>query len=230
MQAINLKGVISGGLVAAAGLLVSAPAHALPWNLQVRPTAVPNSCDYGVFEAELKLTNTGTSGAFLSEVFAEFSFNAGANEIEAVHPEDTYAWIFDAQGGFVSWDGVKVQGPFAQAPAQFSADRRANQIWRTVFDPPNANGQTIVVPPGGFATVIVTLRRAGGQSPFDVGCDDFTKMERNAPTAFTDNKFFRLLFTSTQQLICERFNPNTIDPNSGLFSFAPFANSCPSGS
>jgi hypothetical protein len=227
MKSITSKGMISGSLVAAAGLLVSVPAHALPWNLQVRPTAVPNSCDYSVFEPELKLTNTGTSSAFLSEVFAEFSFNAGANEIEAVHPEGTYAWIFDAQGGFVSWDGVTVQGPFAQAAAQFSAARRANQVWRVVFDPPNAGGQTILVPPGGFATVIVTLRRAAGQSPFDAGCDDFTKVERNAPAAFTDNKFFRLLFTSTQQLICERFNPTTIDPNSGIWSFSPFNNGCP---
>jgi hypothetical protein len=72
-----------------------------------------------------------------------------------------------------------------------------------------------------------TLRRAGGLSPFDPECDDLTRVERNAPAVFIDNRFFSLGFTSTQQQICEQLNPTTNDPNTGLMPFPPFLTGCP---
>jgi hypothetical protein len=66
-----------------------------------------------------------------------------------------------------------------------------------------------------------------GQTPFDVGCDDFTRVARGSAFSFTDDPFFRLRFTSTQQLICERLNATTPDPASGINPFPPFNSACP---
>jgi hypothetical protein len=217
------KGLFRGAMFA----LIASPAFAqLTWNLEMRHTGVPNSCDYSVFEPELRLTNTGSVPLALNSVFVQFYFNAGPTEIEAVHPTGTLASIFTAQGGFVTADTVTVNRGQDLPNCQFAADRKANQAWRVIFDPPSA-GQNLLVPPGGYATVIVQLRRAGGVSPFDQNCDDFTKVERNSPGVFASNKFFHLLFTSTQQFICERLNPTTVDPNSGISPCAPFNSACP---
>src|SRR5207244_12570951 len=122
----------------------------------------------------------GTSSLLLSSVYVQFGIHAGQNDVEAVHPTGTTAAIFDASGGFHGFDGITVRKRFVIADAQFAPDRRVNQIWTAEFDPPSAQGPDITIPAGGFATLIVTLRRAGGLSPFDPECDDFTKVERNS--------------------------------------------------
>jgi hypothetical protein len=227
MQRSAASTVVSLG-VALAGVTFASSALAVPWNLQVRHTSVPNSCDWPVFEPELKIINTSTfADVLLSEIFVEFNFEAGPDEIEAVHPEGTFASIFDASGAFVSYDSATIVKAVDFPDSQFAPDRRANQTWRVVFGPPAPPPAPQILVPhnGGFATLTVTLRRAGGASPFDVGCKNFTRVERDSPDTFVDDKFYNLIFTSTQQHICERFLDGTIDPNTGIFLDG--SNGCP---
>jgi hypothetical protein len=222
--------VVSAALVAA-GLFVNRPASAqgvVTANVEVRRTSVPNSCDYSVFQPEIKITNTGAQSFFLSQGFIQVYFNAGLDEIEAVHPTGITAAIFDANGAFKSWDGVSISRGVTFNTVTFAPDRRANQAWRIFFDPPQPPGQgpDITMRPGDFAIFTVSFRRAGGQNPFDPECDDFTKVERGAPSNFTNDKFYNLLFTSTQQFICEFLNPTTPDPQSGVNPFTA-RSACP---
>ncbi len=220
----SLKHSFIGLAAGGACIFGSTVAVAYPVDLEVRPTAVPNSCDYGIFQPELRITNVADSPISLSSVFAEFAFNAAPGEIEAVHPE-TYASIFDADGAFVTWTGAKVEPSPWTTTGELSPDRRINQIWRVLFDPPRPNPPNLI-PAGGYATVIVSLRRAGGAVPFDENCDDFTKVERDSSREFQSNPYFHLIFTSTQQLVCEQWDLVTNDPLSGYSFFAPFTSSC----
>jgi hypothetical protein len=210
------KSVIGGGALAFT-LLLAASASAFPVDLQMRATAIPNSCDYALFEPELKITNVTTFDILLSSVFVEFAFNAGLTEIEAVHPRITVP-IFNAAGGVVSWTFAEIRQTSTFSTFTFAPDRRGNQVWAVVFDPPSPPpNPSNAIPPGGYATVIPTLRRAGGAIPFDVGCDDFSKVDRGtSQITFIDNRFMHLIFTSTQQLICEQKSPTTNDPLTGL--------------
>src|SRR5205085_1178392 len=99
-------------VAAAAVLLASRSASAqgvVTANVEVRASSVPNSCDFGVFQPEIKITNTGDHAFFLSQAFLLVYFNAGVNEIEAVHPTGTTASIFTANGGFKSWDTITIR-------------------------------------------------------------------------------------------------------------------------
>jgi hypothetical protein len=199
-------------------------------DVQVRPTSVPNSCDFGVFEPEIRITNTGDHFFFLSQVFLLVYFDAGQDEIQAVHPEGTTAAIFERNGAFRSWDSISIRKFQDFAETQFAPDRLANQSWQINFGPinPPGLGPDVTVPVGGFADLIVTFQRTGGAFPFDVGCKNFTRVERSAPANFASNKFYNLFFTSTQQFLCEFLAPGVPDPNSGISPFPPFASACPS--
>ena len=216
MKKTSSKHIIGLSAVAA-GVLCASSASAFPLDLQMRATGVPNSCDWGVFEPELKISNVATFDILLSSVFVEFAFNAAPDEIEAVHPRITVP-IFNSSGGVVSWTFANVVKRTDIPPFTFAADRKGNQIWAVIFDPPSAPpAPSNAIPVGGFASVTPTLRRAGGAVPFDVGCDDFSKVDRGtSQTTFVDNRFFHMIFTSTQQLICEQKSPTMNDPLTGL--------------
>ena len=212
-------GCVVTALVAAFSLLLSQPASAqsvVTANLQVRASSVPNSCDFGVFEPEIRLTNTGDHPFFLPQAFVQVYFNTPIGGIEAVNPEGTTAAIFTSNGGFKSFDTISIRPGIAFDTTGPSADRLANQAWQIFFSPIDAQGPDVTLNPGEYAQFFVTFRRPGGLFPFDPQCNAFTKVERNAQTVFTDNKFYNLFFTSTQQFICEFLNPTTRDPNSGV--------------
>jgi hypothetical protein len=216
--------------VTASGLFVSntSSAQVVVADVQVRPTSVPNSCDFGVFEPEIRIINTGDHDFFLSQTFLLVYFDAGPDEIQAVHPEGTTAAIFEANGAFRSWDTVSIR-KFEDFPeTAFAPDRRANQSWQISFGPinPPGRGPDVTVPVGGFADLITTFQRAGGAFPFDDGCKNFTRVERGAPANFASNKFYSLFFAQTQQFICEFLSPGVPDPNSGISPFAPFPSAC----
>jgi hypothetical protein len=211
-------------ILGAAALLSTSVAFAFPTDLQVRPLYGVGSCDSGLFGAELKVINTSDSIINSSSVFAEFAFNAGSNEIEAVFPQ-VYAVIFDAKGNFVTWTGATVEKSPWTVDSAFSSNRKANQIWRVRFDPPRPNPPN-VIPPGGFVSVAVALRRAGGAIPFDQGCDDFSKVTTSSSGAFQNDPFFHLIFTSTQQLVCEELGGGQSDAASGISFSTPFVSSC----
>jgi hypothetical protein len=212
MQVVAALVVLAAGKSAFAQGVVTA-------NVEVRRSSVPNSCDFGVFEPEIKITNTGDHAFFLSQAFLLVYFDAGPNEIEAVHPEGTTAAIFAPNGGFKSWDTISIRKFLDFNPTlEPVPGRRANQAWQISFGPinPPGRGPDITMNPGDFATMIVTFRRAGGAFPFDVGCNDFTRVERGASNVFHSDRFYNLFFTSTQQFICEFLNPTTPDPLSGI--------------
>jgi hypothetical protein len=188
-------------------------------DVQVRRSSVPDSCNFGVFEPEIKILNTGDHPFFLSQAFLLVYFNAGANEIEAVHPEGTTAAIFSSNGGFKSWDTISIRKFMDFSPTlEPVPGRKANQAWQISFGPisPPGQGPDLTMNPGDFATLIVTFRRAGGAFPFDPACDDFTRVEPGASNVFHSDRFYNLFFTSTQQFICEFLNPTTPDPLSGI--------------
>jgi hypothetical protein len=135
-----------------------------------------------------------------------------------------FALISDAAGNFVSWTGATVaRSPWTFA-SELSSDRKVSQMWRVLFDPPSALG-TNLIPAGGSLSVAVVLRRAGGATPFDVDCDDFSKVSLSADGAFQDDPYFHLIFTSTQQLVCEDLGEHN-DPASGLRFSEPFSAGC----
>jgi len=217
--------VLSSLVVGVALALSSSAALAYPVDLQIRPLSADDTCEAATFEAELKIINTSDGPISSSSVYPELAFHAGQDEIEAVHGS-IYAVIFDANGGFVTWTGATVERSPWTVDSGYERNRRANQIWRARFDPPRASPPNLI-PPHGYLTVIVSFRRAGGVAPFDQDCDDFTKLEHGFSTAFEHNKFFHLLFTSTQQLICEQLGADQNDRLSGLPFSAPFQSACP---
>src|SRR6185369_14726693 len=132
-------------------------------NVEVRASSVPNSCDFGVFQPEIKITNTGDHAFFLSQAFLLVYFDAGPNEIEAVHPEGTTATIFRSNGAFKSWDTVSIRKFMDFSPTlEPVPGRRANQAWQIFFGPisPPGQGPDITMNPGDFATLIPQFRRA----------------------------------------------------------------------
>jgi len=210
--------------VAAALILTGSAALAYPVDLQIRSTSTSDSCSAAVFQAELKVVNTSDGPISSSSVYPELAFYAGPTEIEAVYPQ-LYANIFDASGAYVTWTGATVERSPWTVDSGYWRNRRANQVWRVRFDPPRPNPPNLI-PPGGSLIVSVAFRRAGGATPFDLDCDDFTKVEHGASTAFESNQFYHLLFTSTQQLVCEKLDGDANDPLSGLPFTAPFETAC----
>ncbi len=211
-------------VVGAALALSSSTALAYPVDLLIRPISSDDTCEAANFEVELKIVNTSDSPISSSTVYPEFAFYAEQDEIEALHGS-VYANIFDANGRFVTWTGATVERSPWTVDSGYERNRRANQIWRARFDPPRANPANLI-PPRGYLTVTVGFRRAGGVAPFDLNCDDFTKLEHGISAEFEQNKFFHLLFASTQQLTCEQIGPDENDLLSGLPFSAPFYNAC----
>src|SRR5207245_11010620 len=99
--------------------------------------------------------------------------------------EGTTPAIFASNGGFRSWDTISIRKFIDFADTQVAPDRRANQAWQIIFAPIDPRGPDITLRPGDFATWFATFRRAGGASPFDLGCDDFTKVDRTSPAVVT---------------------------------------------
>jgi hypothetical protein len=206
----------------AAITLTSSVALAYPSDLEVRSLYGTSSCDAALFAAELKVVNTAEGPIFASSVFPELALNAGAGEIEAVYPH-VYATIFDAAGRYVTWTGATIEKSPWTFSSTYANDRKVSEMWRVQFDPPSAQ-QPNTIPAHGFVTVNVVLRRAGGVTPFDQGCDDFSNV--GTDQSFHDDEFFHLIFTSTQQLVCEDLGGGAVDAASGLSFSAPFASAC----
>jgi hypothetical protein len=213
---------ITGLLLAVAVVLWSSAALAYPTDLQVRPLYGAGSCDSGLFAAELRIVNTAGGPIFASSVFPELALNAEAGEIEAVYPQ-VIAVIRDAGGSFVGWTGATIERSPWTIESEYASDRKVSDVWRARFDPPSAQFSNLV-PAGGSVTVGVVLRRSGGTVPFDRDCDDFSKVTRGS--GFADDAFFHLVFTSTQQLVCEDLGAGAVDAESGLSFSAPFASAC----
>jgi hypothetical protein len=211
---------VTGATLTAAIVAVAVWRSALPaaaqtrgrgphWDIKVRSVDVPDSCVQSVFRPEVRVVNNATESRDLSEILVRAHFNAPRDGLESV-TAFVFAAISDAQGGVVGFSQATAN-QFVRAVGQceLTPDRKTNQAWNVFFTP-------AMVPAGGSATFIVTLRRQGGLSPFDAECDDFTKVEPNG--AFHDDVHYGLFFASAGLGIraCEFISPLIVDPNRGI--------------
>ena len=221
---MSVQHPVMGLVLGAAATLWSSAALAYPADLQVRPLYGTSSCESALFASELKIVNTSEGPLSASSLFPEFAFQAGTDEIEAVYPQ-VFAVIHDAAGNAVGWTGATVEkSPWALS-SEYSDDRKTNQQWRVRFDPPSAQLSNLI-PAHGFVSVGVALRRAGGAVPFDQDCNDFSKVSLDDGLSFQNDPYVHLIFTSTQQLVCEDLGGGNSDPASGLSFFEPFTSAC----
>lgn len=205
-----MKNLIAASL--AVSTLYAGSASAFNVNLESRPTAVPNSCEWGVFEAEFRLTNVDAGVREPRSYVLHLNFSA-EEEIVPVHPR-VYANVFRADGGYVGSttanlvDGIDVDG---QLPGRF-----ANQQMRVTFDRLPAPGHLVIPENGGYMTFTVTYQRGDGLFPFDPECDDFSRIEPGAPYKFVSDPYFLIDYITTQP-VCEFLAPGVPDPDTGLW-------------
>jgi hypothetical protein len=132
--------------------------------------------------------------------------------------------IFNPNGSLTGQFGTVVA--FETAPPDpacvVAPDRLANQTHHVALLPldPAAG---VIPANGGFATVVVQYRRAGGLAPFDAGCDDFSQLPADN-RVFHDDPFFNLVTPNPMGppavlrcvLRCEFDNATTTDAESGI--------------
>jgi hypothetical protein len=130
--------------------------------------------------------------------------------------------IFNPNGSLTGTfaQAIHFQGPPPSPACVATPARVANQRHFIAFQSLDSNLVTIP-PTGGFATVVVALRRAGGLAPFDAGCDDYTKLlNQNPSRPFFNDNFFNLVENNPMGppsvLMCEFTSPTTVDPLTGV--------------
>ena len=179
------------------------------WDVKMRSADVPNSCVQSVFRPEIRVVNNATEPRDLSEILVRAHFNAPRDGLEST-TAFVFAAIADAQGGVIGFSqATATQFVRAVGACELTPDRKSNQAWNIFFS-------SAMVPAGGSATFIVTLRRQGGLTPFDAECDDFTRVEPNG--AFHDDVHYGLFFASAGlgTRACEFITPLILDPNRGI--------------
>src|ERR1700678_3694504 len=98
MKNIQKLLAVAAMILMSASFVYAQPVNHATWDLKVKPSSVPDSCNWPVFEAVLQITNVWNTPLDLHTVEAEYYFNAGQTDITAVHPTGTYAIIYNAQG------------------------------------------------------------------------------------------------------------------------------------
>ena len=179
-------------------LLASAAAHSqtepLRLNLQVSNIDRSNSCGTPYFRPQFKITNWGATPARLNQATVRLFFNALPQApVEFVNAD--YAVVFNANGSIT---GGYATAYHFDAPPYTPACREslytgslhvARQQHFIAFQ-----GDVTIPANGGYATVIVQFRRAGGLNPFDVDCDDWTRLNGYNPwTPFEDGPYYSLV-------------------------------------
>ena len=162
-------------------------------NLQVNDPDRSNSCQSPYFRPQFKITNWGTKPTPLSQATIRLFFNAApAAPVEFVNAD--YAIVFNPNG---STAGTYATAYHFDAPPYNPACREslftnslhvARQQHFIAFQ-----GNTMIPPNGGYVTVYAQFRRAGGLNPFDVGCDDWTRLQYQNPVQpFEDAAYYSL--------------------------------------
>lgn len=184
------------GLLAMAAIATAQTA--LPrFNLQVNDPDKSNSCQSPYFRPQFKITNWGTAPARLNQAAIRLFFNAVPSApVEFVNAD--YAIVFNANGS--------ITGSYATA-YQFEAPPLVPAVRESLFT--NTlhvarqqhfiafQGDAMIPPLGGYVTVYAQFRRAGGLNPFDVGCDDWTRLQYQNPVQpFEDAAFYSLVLAT----------------------------------
>jgi hypothetical protein len=192
-------------------------------NLEVRNVDNADSCTYGSFRPEFKITNWGSTAYPLNAVDIRMAFNNPFEQaIEFVVADNVV--VFNANGGITGGYGKVTPLETAPAPAScvVAADRGATQTQHALLGPITAGTNVTIPPNGGYATVIVQYRRAGGLTPFDAGCDDFSRLPADPLRAFHSDKYFSLVkpvvAAPPTALVCEYKTSSTVDTSSGIDS------------
>jgi hypothetical protein len=190
-------------------------------NLEVRNVDNADSCVFASFRPEFRVTNFGPDPFPLRGVDIRMFFNNPLPEtIEFVNAD--FVRIFNPNGTLTGAFGTAVA--FTSAPPDpncvVAADRRANQTHHIALISADPAFDAAIPPNGGFATVIVSFRRAGGLAPFDAGCDDFSKLPADPSRSFRNDRFFNLVQPEAMgpptRLICEFTSATMTDPESGI--------------
>jgi hypothetical protein len=190
-------------------------------NLQVRNVDLADSCAGPSYRPEFKITNFGTEPFVLTQTTIRLFFNNPQQDpIQFVNAD--FVRIFNPNGTLTGTfaQAFSFQGPPPAATCVATPARTANQRHFIAFQA--INGGLVTIPPnGGFATVVVQFRRNGGASPFDVNCDDASKVQNQNPARpFIDDQFFSLVASAGQgaptQTLCEFTSATTQDPQTGL--------------
>jgi hypothetical protein len=194
------KSLFLGALVSALALGASSPAHAQAGNsirFFVRNVDLADSCGNtsSAFRPAFRIVNNSGSDLPLSQFKIKVYFE-NATPIQLVNID--HVVLFTAFGAFAG-TGTAVAGPDEVLPEDPNCSppaggfcgcgatpaRRANQARTIQF----TSGS---IPAMGFADVVVMYWR-GGSIPFDVGCDDFTKLNNLDPSRpFYEDSFFSL--------------------------------------
>jgi hypothetical protein len=156
------------------------------WGLKVASVdAVPDTRSQA-FRAEVQLTNNDFGPRDASEVQVRTFFDEPGFDIELVNATWASVTTFDgAQTGIfgaVEFSGFGRLGLCRAIPGRITNGN--------VF---NFTTSSILVPPGGHVTFIVTLQRAGGLFPFNVNGDNFSALDGD--TALHEDPFFALFFS-----------------------------------
>jgi hypothetical protein len=190
-------------------------------NLEVKNVDLANSCVGTGFRPEFKITNFGTEPFILTRANVRMFFNNPLQQpIEFVNAD--FVRIFNPNGSLTGTfaQAFHFQGPPPNPPCVATPARVANQAHFIAFQSLDSN--LVTIPPnGGFATVVVSLRRDGGLAPFDAGCDDFSKLQLQDPSRpFRNDSFFSLVETNPMgppiETICEFTSPTSMDPLTGV--------------
>ncbi len=124
------------------------------------------------------------------------------------------AWTNDASVQFANYDWTYINVTASQfanhtettvascGTSPRIASRKLVQTW----------GTSAIIPAGGYAQGEIWYWRSGS-TPFDVGCDDYSKTNWT-DTAWHDDPYFTLSQSGT--LVCEYTSSVSTDPNSGV--------------
>ncbi len=189
-------------------------------NLQVKRTAVPNSCEWGIFEAEFKITNVDAGNRFLKNYYITGAF-ASTDEIKPIHNTVNIS-SFSTEGAYIGSESVTISVNGQESVPSCEPGLNKGVYFSIRVNTPETPGApwVEVVENGGYATVTVQFIRGEGLFPFDPECDDFSRIAPGVPADFYDDHHFALNYTSTQQLIREYIAPGVVDPETGLPTWA----------
>jgi hypothetical protein len=192
----SLRTLLPAALLISAAIpvLLAAQAPALRLNLQVKNVDQTNSCQSPYFRPQFKITNWGTAPARLNQAVIRLYFNAERMApVEFVNAD--YAIVFNASGSITgNYSGANhFEGPpltpVCRESLYTGTLHVANQQHFIAF-----TNDVLIPANGGYATIYVQFRRAGGASPFDIGCNDWSRLVGYNPwQPFEDGPYYALV-------------------------------------
>jgi hypothetical protein len=187
-----------GRLFLSAALLIpiaaAAQSPALRLNLQIKNVDQTNSCQSPYFRPQFKITNWGATPARLNQAVIRMFFNATPSAAPEFVNAD-YAIVFNKDGSITGrYSSVNhFEGPPLSpvcSESLFTGTLHAARQQHFI-----AFTDDVLLPAnGGYATLYVQFRRAGGASPFDIGCDDWTRLQGYSPfMPFDEGPYYSLV-------------------------------------